>query len=182
MMPFNETDQDEMGKFCLNTRNVVYMGLLIALNVVFTRVLGLSVWNLKIGFGFVPIVLAAVMFGPVPAALVAGFGDLIGTLMFPVGPYFPGFTLTAVLTAFVYGVFLYRKHSFGRICLAVAVNQIVLSLLLNTYWISFLYVSPFKVIFATRIVQTAILIPVQIIVISAILKSYSHVIARKAIA
>lgn len=179
-MPFNEAG-DSKG-FHLDTRNVVYLGLLIALNVVLTRMLGINVWNIKIGFGFVPIVLTAMMFGPVPAAIVACIGDVIGTFLFPVGAYFPGFTLTAVLMAFVYGLFLYKKHSFGNIVIAVAINQIVLSQIVNTFWISVLYGSPFQAMFVTRIVQTAILIPVQIVVITVMTRSYGHVLSRKALA
>ncbi len=44
-------------------------------------------------------------------------------------------------------------------------QQLVLSLLLNSLWISVLYSSPYRVQLATRIVQCAILIPVQFVVI-----------------
>jgi len=159
------------------------MGLLIAMNIVLTRVLSFSAWNARIGFGFVPIVIAAVLFGPIPAGIVAALSDILGATLFPVGPYFPGFTLTAFLIAVVYGLFLYnKKHTMTRIALAIAVTQLLFSFALNTVWISILYSTPIKALFAIRITQTAILIPVQIAVVSVMLKSYGHLLARRAVA
>ncbi|MEE1007413.1 MAG: hypothetical protein U0L66_09535 [Acutalibacteraceae bacterium] len=33
---------------------------------------------------------------------VSGIADILGTLIFPTGPYYPGFTLTAVITYALY--------------------------------------------------------------------------------
>ncbi len=91
-------------------------------------------------------------------------------MLFPVGPYFPGFTLTAFLMGAVYGLFLYRRQSIGRILGAVAVHQLALSLLLNTLWISLLYGSPYGPLLITRLPQCALLAAVQIVVIQAIVR------------
>ena len=79
-------------------RTVVYLGVLTALEIVLSRFLSISAWNIKIGFSFVPIAAAAMLFGPLPAAVAAALGDLLGAILFPIGPYFPGFTVTAFLT------------------------------------------------------------------------------------
>lgn len=146
-------------------RTVVYLGVLTALEIVLSRFLSISAWNLKIGFSFVPIAAAAMLFGPLPAAIVAALGDFLGAILFPIGPYFPGFTLTAFLTGLTFGVFLFKKRSVLRVLGAVAIVQFLLGLLLNTFWISVLYGSPFGPLMATRAVQCAILAPVQFIVI-----------------
>ena len=157
-----------MQKFKLNTRNIVYLAILTALEIVLSRFLSFSVWNMKIGFAFVPVVLAGMLFGAIPAGIVAALADFLGAVLFPIGPYFPGFTLTAFLTGVVFGLFLYREQPVIRIVLAVAINQLILSLLLNTLWISVLYGSPFVPLLTTRLVQCAILIPVQFVVIFAL--------------
>lgn len=143
------------------TRMITTMGLLIAVEIVLSRFCSISAWNIKIGVNFIPIALAAVLYGPLPAGIVAALGDLIGATLFPIGTYFPGFTLTAFLTGVTLGVFLHNRRSVPRILGAVAVNQLVWSLLLNTFWISVLYSSPFVPLLATRIVQCAVLGPVQ---------------------
>ncbi len=158
----------KINKLKFNTRAIAIMGVLIAMEVILSRFLSISAWNIKIGFGFVPLVLAAMLLGPVKAGIVGGLSDFIGAILFPIGAYFPGFTLTSFLMGVVFGVFLYKKQNPVKITAAVAINQLVLSLLLNTLWISILYGSPYVPLLITRIWQTAILVPVQLLVILVI--------------
>mgnify|MGYP002624778148 CR=1 FL=1 len=147
------------------TRQVVYLSLLTALEIVLNRFLSINAWNIKIGFSFVPVAAAGMLFGMLPAAIVAALGDFLGAILFPIGPYFPGFTFTAFLTGLTFGFFLRRERTIPRILGAVAVNQLILSLLLNSLWISLLYGSPYAALLATRAVQCAILAPVQFAVL-----------------
>ncbi|MBQ8934158.1 MAG: folate family ECF transporter S component [Lachnospiraceae bacterium] len=147
---------------------IAYLGVLVAAEIVLSRFLSINAWNIKIGFNFVPIVIAAMLFGPLPAAAVAAMGDFLGAVLFPIGPYFPGFTLTAFCTGLVFGLFLHEKRTPGRVLAAVAINQLVFSLLLNSLWISILYGSPFLPLLSTRIIQCAVLAPVQFVMIVAI--------------
>ncbi|MBR4142523.1 MAG: folate family ECF transporter S component, partial [Firmicutes bacterium] len=104
---------------------------------------------------------AAILLGPVEAAVCGGLADFLGATLFPIGTYFPGFTATAALTGLVFGLFFHKEQTPGRVIPAVLINQFILGLLINTYWISLLYGSPFKALFATRIVQSALLTVVQ---------------------
>ena len=155
----------------ITTKTLCIMGLLIALEIILSRFLSISAWNIKIGFSFVPIVVAALLLGPVYAGVAAALADFIGAVLFPIGAFFPGFTLTAFLTGLVFGLFLYRKQSFPRILGAVAVNQLILSLLLNTLWISVLYGSPFLPLLVTRLVQCAVLSAVQLVTVQLIVNA-----------
>ena len=157
-----------MSKF--KTGDLTAMALLAALEIVLSRFLSLNAWNIKIGFSFVPIVAAAIMFGPLPTAIVATVADIIGALLFPSGAFFPGFTLTAFLSGTVYGLFLHKKQDLLHILGAVAVHQLLLSILLNTLWISILYGSPYLPLLVTRLPQTAVLFVVQLICIPIIAK------------
>lgn len=155
-------------KINFDTKTVVIMGALIAAQIVLSRFVSIQAWNIKIGFGFVPLVIAAITLGPVKAGIVGALADFIGANLFPIGTYFPGFTLTAFLIGIVFGKLLYKKQSTLRVFLAVVINQLVLSLLLNTLWISILYGSPYLPLIATRIIQAVIMIPVQLILTSII--------------
>ena len=147
-------------------RNLAVIALLIAANVVLSRFLSINVWNMKIGFTFLTTAFAAYFFGPVAAALVGGLGDLVGALMFPIGPYFPGFTLTAVLTGLCFGFFLYNNCSLVRIIISVLINELIGSLIINSYWISVLYNSPFKALVMSRLVaQVLPMIVIEIVVL-----------------
>jgi ECF transporter S component (folate family) len=155
-----------MKKF--DTSKIVYIGLLTAMEIVLNRFLSINAWNLKIGFSFVPVAVAGMLFGPLPAAAVGALGDFVGALVFPIGPYFPGFTVTAFLTGAVFGFFLKGKTTVPRVAAAVGINQLILSLLLNSLWISVLYGSPYLPLLSTRAIQCAVLIPVEIIMIPAL--------------
>ncbi len=167
--------------------NLVCCALLIALQVVLSRWLSFQTWNLKIGFSFVPVVLAARLFGPVQAMLVYGIGDVVGTLLFPVGAYFPGFTVSAVLSGLIYGLFLYKKNGsyvfFGkkdgqtskvneilRIAGAVGLIQLICSFFLNSLWISIAYGAPFTAQLATRWPQSLGMGVVQIVLLAFVLE------------
>jgi len=181
-----------------STRILVTLSVLVALQVILTRFCSFNAWNVRIGLGFTALVIAGIFYGPVAAALVGGLGDFIGAAAFPTGPYFPGFTLTQILMGAVFGLMLYQKHSsetlFSKgqftssepallrsgsvsmilsIAVAVLINQCVLSLLLNTFWISFVYGSSFTGLLSTRVMQAAVTAPIQMIIIytlSCILK------------
>ena len=154
----------------INTRMLAYMSVLVAVEIVLSRFLSINAWNIKIGFSFVPVVLAAMLFGPLCAGIVGALGDFLGAILFPIGAYFPGFTLTAFLTGVVFGLFLYKKQTFPRTVAAVGINQFILGLFLNTYWISVLYGSPYVPLLATRVVQSAILTAAQLIVIQLLIR------------
>lgn len=164
----------------ISTKVITTLGVLIAIEVVLSRFLSINAWNIKIGFNFVPIAVAAILYGPIAAAAVAGLGDFIGAILFPIGPYFPAFTLTAVLTGVVLGVFLHKQQKAWNILGAVAINQFVLGLLLTTLWISVLYDSPYWPLFATRIIQALVLTPVQFVVIRMLVKALPH-LGKKAV-
>ena len=138
------------------------LGLLTAAEIVLSRFCSINTWNLKIGFGFVPIVLAAMLYGPVPAACVAGMADFIGAILFPIGTYFPGFTLTAILTGLTFGALLHKKQTLLRAGIAVAIVQLALGLGVNSYWIHVISGAPYVALLGSRFVQVAILIPVQL--------------------
>ena len=93
----------------IDVKSIALMGLLIALEIILSRFLSIAAWNLKIGFSFIPVVIAAILLGPVEAALVGAIADFLGAVLFPIGAYFPGFTLTQFIVGLVFGLLLYKK-------------------------------------------------------------------------
>lgn len=155
----------------VKTKDMVLISLLIGLNVVIARFLSINVWNTKIGFAFLTVFVAAYIYGPIGGAIVGGAGDLIGALLFPVGPFYPAFTITACLVGIIFGLFLHHKDNIKNIVLAVLINELVLSLLLNTFWISVLYNASFNALLVTRSIQAIIMIAVEIISIKLLIKA-----------
>lgn len=138
------------------------MAVLLAAEIVLSRFLSISALTVKIGFSFVPIAIAARMMGPVPSTIIAALGDFMGALLFPMGPYFPGFTLTAAFRGFTSGKLLNKRADLPHITTAVLINEVVGSLFLNTLWLSMLYGNSFFVLLPTRLLQSGIMSLVQI--------------------
>lgn len=153
----NKTQKDSV-------RQLVIMGVLIAMDVILTRFLSISTPVTRIGFAFVARVIAAVLLGAIPAAAAAGIADFVGAIAFPTsGAYFPGFTLTAVCFGLIYGVFLHKKVTPVRIVGAVVTSQLVCSLGLNTLWLVMMTGSSYLALLSTRLLQSVVTAVVQIV-------------------
>ena len=152
------------------------IALLIAMEVILTRFLSIQTPVIRIGFGFLPIVIIAILYGPLYAGVAAAMADFLGALLFPIAAYFPGFTFTAFLTGFVYGIFLHNrkpglKQSFLYISAAALIVTVGLQLALDTLWVSIITGSSYTQWLAIRAIRTAIMLPIQIVLISLIMAS-----------
>ena len=120
----------------------------------------------RISFGFIPLSLSSMLFGPVLGGICGVLSDLLGMIIAPKGAYFPGFTLSAFLTGAIYGVFLYRKpKNMVRISLAVLCVSIFVNLGLNTYWLTILQGKGYLVMLPERAIQNGIMSAIQIVLI-----------------
>ena len=163
-------------------RTLVILAMLTALEIVFNRFLSINTPYLKIGFSFVPVVVAAILYGPLGGGFVGAMGDFLGAMLFPNGPFFPGFTFTALLTGLCFGFFLHKKQTPLRAIGCVAVNQLLFSLLLNSLWLQILWsgtqqAKTYPAILAMRAGQCALLIPVQLLLILALAPALRRITA-----
>ena len=154
----------------ISTKNIAYYGLLIALNIVLTRVGSIRIGGggvelVRIGFGGYPIIFAGIAFGPIAGGIVGGVGDIIGHFMSPMGPYMPQFTMTAALTGILPGLVMMlfkdkkSKGSFWKLTLAIAVGQITTSIFMVPYFMQTLFSVPMVTTVPGRIIGQAIHIP-----------------------
>ncbi len=153
---------------------LVICGMLVALDVVLTRIGSVNLWDRRIGFSFVAVALAAYLYGPLGGALVHGLADAIGAILFPTGAYFPGFTLTAAAIGAIFGLCFYRNTRLWRLAIGVVAAQLVCSIALNTLWISLTNHTPFVALLPGRLLQAAVMTPVQLIVVPLILKAFER--------
>ena len=168
-----------MQKSKFTTRMLATMSILIALEVVIARFGTLRpTESIKISLDFIPIVIAGILYGPVPALIISILADVLGAFLFPVGPFFPGFTVTAALTGLLYGALLHQEQSMPRVALAVVLQQGILSLLLNTFWLHILYGMPYVPTLVGRLVQAGIVTALQIILIPIIARTIREVEKR----
>ena len=151
-----------------NLKKLVLIAMLIALNIIFSRLISISAWNFKISLTFITGLIAGYFYGPLWSAVVCGVGDLIGSLLFPIGEYNPLFTLTAIVSGLIYGFFLYDNLETKNVIIAVLLNQLGCSLLLNTLFISIVYNTSYVHLLATRVVQSVVMLLIEFVVIKGL--------------
>ena len=105
----------------------------------------------SISLNFVPVVVAAMLLGPISSAAVFCIGDVIGSTVFATGgaPFYL-LWVTYFAMGFIYGLFMYcpfvNKGIFGKdkkivnvvcfvlmVLIALIINKLVISLFVNTY-------------------------------------------------
>lgn len=166
---YNIQNREEIFKM-KNVRKMVYLGLFIALEIILTRFLSIQTPIVRIGFAFLPIALSGMMFGPIYSGIAAAIADVVGMMLFPTGgAYFVGFTITSFLSGAVYGIILYNKRkSILRISIAVIIVSVVLSLGLDTLWLSIITGQGYVALLPARIIKCAVMIPIQVPIIQIV--------------
>ena len=82
------------------TKQICVLALLTAAGVVLGRLVPVvNLWNTKIEFAFVAVMLAACISGPIGGAVVGALVYFIGAILMPTGAFFPGFTGTCFRAA-----------------------------------------------------------------------------------
>ena len=80
------------------TQTLTTVGLFLAIQMVLSSYGTIQVNDsLKISLAHLALAPTAMLFGPVAAAIQGAMSDILGFLLKPTGPYFPGFTISAAL-------------------------------------------------------------------------------------
>ena len=124
---------------------------------------------IKIGFSAIPNQLVDYLFGPVTGSLFAGVLDIVKYVLKPDGAFFFGFTFNAMLAAFIYGCFYYKKKlTLWRVLLAKLIVILVVNVFLNTLWLDMLYGKGFLVLLPARAVKNLIMWPIDSVIFFAL--------------
>ncbi|MBM6920430.1 folate family ECF transporter S component [Phocea massiliensis] len=118
--------------------------------------------NLYIFLTFFVKMTGAAIYGPL-VGLAAGFaGDIVGYLMYPQGAYFFGYTLSSMAGIFIYCLFLYRtKISAVRIFAAKLTVNILVNILLGSFWSAMLFSKGYLYYLFKSIVKNIALWPLE---------------------
>lgn len=133
----------------------------------------------EISFAYLALGVCGMMFGPVVGGIAGAAGDILGYFVSPNGGFFPGFTLSAFIMGFLYGIFLYKKPiTLKRTMLAVFIVMVVCNLVLTPIWLNIMYGT--SLIALPRVIRNIILYPINVVLMQVVLKSvYSF---RKSVA
>lgn len=166
-----------------NVKTLTLSGMFIALSVVF-GFLNLPITQLiEIRFGSLMLALSGMLLGPGISAVIGALSDIIGFIVKPTGPFFPGFTISAAVSGIIFGFFLHKKElTIWRIFLAECVHTIIVGFILNSLWLSMLYGNAFIAVVSSRALKEIIMLPVNTLLLTTLIKSTSKFINRKALA
>lgn len=169
----------------MDTSTLAKAGFLTALSIVLTRffyfflpIAGLAN-TLRISFGELPIMVAGLLFGPIVGGISGVAADAIGVLINSQGAFHPGFTLSSMLWGVIPGLLgsLYIRnrsykeaYSFKNVFLAVSISFIVISIGLNTLWLSTMMGKGYIVLLPGRAIGAIVNIPIQSIIMTTLLK------------
>lgn len=151
-------------------------GILAALAVALKFVASIDIGEyIRIGFSDLPGMAVSVLFGPAVGGIFWGMLDIIKYIVAPTGPFFPGFTVSAVVNGVLFGLILYRRVlSVQRVFMAQLLSKIIVSLCINTYWLSVLYGNAFLVMLPARVLTNAAMLPVDTALTFVILRFVSR--------
>ena len=71
----------------LNTRSLVMMALLVAIQIILARYLSIQSETFRISFETIPLALAGMWLGPLAGVIVALVADILGTVLSGIGLY-----------------------------------------------------------------------------------------------
>ncbi|WP_029233621.1 folate family ECF transporter S component [Butyrivibrio sp. VCB2006] len=148
------------------TKVLTFCGMMGALAIVLGYVATIKFGPyIRIGFSGLPNQVVDYLFGPWIGAIFGGTMDIVKWFLSGDGDFFPGFTLTAMLGAVIYGLFLYKQPlQVWRVIAAQVTVKIVCNLVLNTLWLNILYGQAIAAILPGRIISNAVMLPVDSII------------------
>lgn len=162
------------------TQTVTTAGLLLAIQMVLSSYGVIEVTDsLKISLAHLALAPTAILFGPATAGLQGALSDVLGFILKPTGPYFPGFTLTAALLGVIYGLMLYKtERKLWQIILARVLVCLLLNITLNTVFLTMLYGPSRLATLPLRIFKNVIQLPIDCILLSAVCRAVSRMPQR----
>lgn len=179
--------QKKKTMLALTTKQIVLMALMTALSIVLGKFLALNFTDMiRVSFENLPIILSAVILGPVRGAIVALVSDLLGCFLrgYAINPVV---TVGAVTLALIVGLlfkYLPIKSKFTRLTISILPAHFFASVVIKTIGLASFYLSQYNMgfwtLFLLRFSIYGLTATAEIIIIYALFKSkaISNLIAK----
>ena len=132
--PFHQSLWKKSLETFKDLKSLVFIAILLAL-VIVSKFLWIpsGFAELGIGFGYLFLAIACMLYGPAPALLIGALSDILGFLVKGQGEFFIGYTIQAMLACFSYGLLFYKTHlTFSRVLLARVFVNLVCNVIIGT--------------------------------------------------
>lgn len=142
-----------------NSKKLIFASLLVAYSVILSTVFNnfhvptiLLGTTIRPSIGYLIIVLAGLLLGPMYGAAVGGVSDVLGYLMYPLGTFYPGFTLTSILVGLFPGIFYKVVQKNKALLIIVIVCTALIEMVTTTVWYSNYYHIDINLVFIPRLI------------------------------
>ena len=147
-----------------SVRTLTMLALLVAMSIVFSRVLSISTGFVRFNLGSLPVLLAAVVFGPGAGFAVGAVADIIGGVL-------AGYAINPLITGFAWQK-LSSLSTNLRLAASVLLGHFVGSMVITSLALRLFYGYPWATL-AVRIPNALILSAVNVVLLRILLENRS---------
>lgn len=174
--PFSLTYWRLAAKESKKLQNIVFTAILISLALVletFGKAIPFKPFGRHINLSFLPLALISMMFGPIMGIGSGAISDTLGYFIFSEGyPFFPGYTLSAMLASLIYSLFLYRTRlSLLKIFTSRFLVNMIINALIGSFWLSIIVSSStFYAFLVAGLLKNIIMLPFEVAIMYIMFK------------
>lgn len=166
----------------MTLRALTLDGLMIAVSIVLTRFLSLNVpigggIGARVGLGHLPIVFVGIVLGPVHGLIVGAAADVVGHVLWPVGPFVWQITAISALNGVIPALIArlrWQKSLTVRIWAGVVISRLVL----NIGWLPFalrdVLKLPYWPVLAGQAAGSVVMIPATAFLTVSLVQAFEH--------
>lgn len=160
-------------------KRLVFAALICALSIVVGALYVMVGDNLRVYFVFFVTAVGCAVYGPVMGVLVAAVTDTLNFLLFPSGPYFPGYMLSEMAAALIYALLLYRKKiTVVRLFGAKFLVNYLVNVGMGCLWSQMLYGKGYLYYLVKSLVKNSLLLPLEVMALAALFAVLVPVFSR----
>ena len=184
LSPFTKAYWIAAARELKSVRNLAIGALIAALGIaVQTMFIPLPVMGgQRIYFSFLIYAVGAMIYGPIMGTIVGVVGDLVGAIFFPSGAFFIGYTVTAAVSGFLYGLAFYRvRLTLLRLTLGKLAVNLIANAGLNSLWSAILAGGGFGILALARLPKNILMLPVEVLLLFLIFGLLVPILRRERI-
>lgn len=152
-------------------QTIVLTSILIALSLIvetFGKAVPINFFDRQVMFVFLPQSLISMLFGPIVGMVSGAIIDLLGFLIFNPGfPFFPGYTLSSMISSLIFALFMYRTRiSVLKLASAKFLINMIVNVILGSIWMAIIVNwNMFSTYLIAGFVKNIVLLPLEVLLL-----------------
>ena len=155
----------------MTAKKLTIMAMFLALGIALNQPYIQVGENLQIYFYFIVNMLFASIFSLGDTLIYAVLEDIISFFLFQsMYPFFPGYTVTAMVSCAIYWLFLHKEVNLKNIIISKAIVNLAVNVLLGSLWSSMLYSKGYMYYMVKSLIKNVMMLPIEVIIFYYIYK------------